>query len=409
MIVLSHPTGNENMRQAALAFAEANLLREFWTTLSWNPDSIFDRTAPAKLRQTFRRRAYPEIVRRRIHSLPSREIARLLLGVARLSLFSEHETSWLSIDAISRALDRQVALEIGQTTKFTSVYCYEDCAFETFTAAAKRGFTRIYDLPIGYWRAGQRIFADEREREPEWASTLTGTNDSEEKLARKDEELRLANHVVVASTFTKETLAESPHSREISVIPYGAPPTDDSELLNCPGKLRILFAGSLGQRKGLSYALRAVELLGREYCELTLLGRKTVSGCRVLEDAVRKNRWIPSLTHSEMLSEMRAHDVLLFPSLFEGFGLVITEALSQGTPVITTQNTGGPDVIYSGMDGFIVPIRSAEAIAEKLEVLVREPYRAYEMKLAARDRAKERAWENYRRQLVALAREVMNT
>jgi starch synthase len=409
MIVLSHPTGNENVRQAALAFAEANLLREFWTTLNWNPHSIFDRTAPAKFRQTFRRRSYPEIVRRRIHSLPSREIARLLLGAAKLSLFSEHETGWLSIDAISRALDREVALKIGQTTKFTSLYCYEDCAFETFIAAEKRGFTRIYDLPIGYWRVGQRIFAEERELEPEWAATLTGASDSEEKLARKDDELRLANHVVVASTFTKATLAESPHSREISVIPYGAPPTHDSELLNCPGKLRILFAGALGQRKGLSYALRAVELLGREHCELTLLGRKAVSGCRVLDDATRKHRWIPSRSHNEMLNEMRAHDVLLFPSLFEGFGLVITEALSQGTPVITTPNTGGPDVIYNGVDGFIVPIRSAEAIAEKLEVLVREPYRAYEMKLAARARAKARGWENYRRQLIALAREVMNT
>jgi starch synthase len=409
MIVLSHPTGNENVRQAALALAEANLLREFWTTLNWNPDSIFDKTAPAKLRRTFRRRAYPEVVRRRIRSLPLREAARLLLGSAKVPLFSQHETGWLSIDAISRALDRKVALEIGQTTKFTTVYGYEDCAFETFTAAQERGFTRIYDLPIGYWRTGQRIFAEEREREPEWAATLIGAADSEEKLARKDEELRLADRVVVASRFTESTLAEARHAREVSVIPYGAPPSDDSELLNSPEKLRILFAGSLSQRKGLSYALRAVKLLGREHCELTLLGRKAVVGCRVLDDAVREHRWIPSLSHREVLGEMRVHDVLLFPSLFEGFGLVITEAMSQGTPVITTPNTGGPDVIDNGVDGFIVPIRSAEAIAEKLEVLAREPYRAYEMKLAARAKARMRAWENYRRQLVALAREVMNT
>jgi starch synthase len=409
MIVLSHPTGNENVRQAALALAKANLLREFWTTLNWNPDSIFDKTVPAKLRRTFRRRVYPEVVRRRIRSLPLREAARLLLGSANVPLFFQHETGWLSIDAISRAIDRKVALEIEQTKKFTAVYGYEDCAFETFTAAQKRGFTRIYDLPIGYWRTGQRIFAEEREREPEWAATLTGAADSEDKLGRKDEELRLANRVIVASRFTASTLAESPYAREVSVIPYGAPPTDDSELLNCPGKLRILFAGSLSQRKGLSYALRAVELLGREHCQLTLLGRKAVLGCRVLDDAVRKHRWVPSVSHREVLSAMRAHDVLVFPSLFEGFGLVITEAMSQGTPVITTPNTGGPDVIDNGVNGFIVPIRSAEAIAEKLEALAREPYRAYEMKLAARAKARMRAWENYRRQLVALAREVMNT
>jgi starch synthase len=255
----------------------------------------------------------------------------------------------------------------------------------------------------------QRIFAEEREREPEWATTLTGTRDSAEKLARKDEELCLARRVIVASTFTKSTLADSPHQREVSVVPYGAPPSVEGELLNCPNKLRILFAGALGQRKGLSYALRAVETIGRQHCELTLLGRKAVSGCRILDEAVRKHRWIPSLSHNEVLQEMRAHDVVIFPSLFEGFGLVITEAMSQGTPVITTPNTAGPDIIQNGVDGWIVPIRSAEAIAEKLDVLVREPYRAYEMKLAARAKARTRGWENYRRQLVAVAREVMNT
>ncbi len=409
MIVLAHPTGNENVRQAALAFAEANLLRQFWTTLNWNPDSILDRTSPARLRETLRRRAYPEIVRRRTHALPLREMARLLLGAANVPVFAKHERGPLSIDAVCRALDRKVAAEIAKTVKFTAVYGYEDCALETFIVAQRRGFARTYDLPIGYWRAAQRIFAEERECEPEWAATLTGTRDSEEKLARKDEELRLADRVVVASSFTKSTLAVAPHSRDVSVIPYGTPLINEGELLNCPGKLRILFAGSLGQRKGLSYALRAVEKLGRDRCELTLLGRKAVNGCRALDDAVRKHRWVPSVSHGEMLREMREHDVVLFPSLFEGFGLVITEAMSQGTPVITTPHTAGPDIIEDDVDGFIVPIRSADAIAEKLELLVTEPYRLYSMKIAAREKARGRPWDNYRRQLVAVAREVMNS
>jgi alpha-maltose-1-phosphate synthase len=408
MIVLSHPTGNENVRQTAQAFAEANLLCQFWTTINWNPNSIFDKALPAGIRETFRRRAYPEIMRARARSFPLRETLRLLLGAANVPFFSAHETGLLSIDAISRALDRKVASEIARAAKFVAaVYGYEDCALETFSAAQKRGFTRIYDLPIGYWRAAQRIFAEECEREPEWATTLTGMGDSAEKLARKDEELRLADRVVVASTFTKTTLAQSSHARGVSVIPYGTPPTSEGKLLNSAGKLRILFAGSLSQRKGLSYALGAVEMTGREHCQLTLLGRKAVNGCRVLDEAVRRHRWLPSLSHAEVLREMRAHDVVLFPSLFEGFGLVITEAMSQATPVITTPHTAGPDMIADGLDGFIVPIRSAEAIAEKLELLAREPDRLRSMKMAAREKARMHTWENYRRQLVAVAREVM--
>ncbi len=104
---------------------------------------------------------------------------------------------------------------------------------------------------------------------------------------------------------------------------------------------------------------------------------------------------------------MRAHDVLVFPSLFEGFGLVVTEALSQGTPVITTPHTCGPDVLTDGEDGFIVPIRDAQAIAEKLELLHRDRERLAAMSIAARKKAETLTWESYRRGIVAVVRETL--
>lgn len=409
MIILSHPTGNENVRQAALAFAEANLLEHFVTTISWNAGSAFDRILPPRLRESFRRRSFPELVRRRIRPLPVREAARLFFGAIHLPLWSQHEHGFFNIDAVSAALDRAGAAEIQKSENCKLAYAYEDCAIATLAAAEHRRIPRVYDLPIGYWRVGHRIFAEECEREPEWAPTLTGACDSKEKLARKDEELRLATRVVVASTFTKSTLAEMPHPRPVTVIPYGAPPAATNKIGNGGAKLKILFAGSLGQRKGLSYVLRAVELIGEKNCELTLLGRKAAEGCRPLDQAVRAHRWLPSLSHARVLLEMRQHDVLIFPSLFEGFGLAITEAMSQGSPVITTAHTAGPDIIDDGVDGFIVPIRSADAIAEKLEVLARDRERLRAMKISAREKAQMHPWENYRRALVTMVQEVMNS
>ena len=409
MIILSHPTGNENVRQVALAFAEANLLEEFFVTLNWNPGLAFDRILPPRLRQSFRRRSFPELVRHRTRSQPMREAMRLFFGAIHLPLCSKHERGFLSIDAISAALDRAVAAEVGKNANCKLAYAYEDCAIATFAAAERRRIPRVYDLPIGYWRAGQRILVEESQREPEWTPTLTGARDSHEKLARKDEETRLATRVVVASTFTKSTLAQAPHQRPVTVIPYGAPPAATNEIAKGGAKLKILFTGSLGQRKGLSYALRAVEVIGERNCELTLLGRKAAEGCRPLDQAVRDHRWLPSLSHERVLLEMRQHDVLIFPSLFEGFGLAITEAMSQGIPVITTAHTAGPDIIDDGVDGFIVPIRSAEAIAEKLELLARDRERLRAMKISAREEAQVHRWENYRRALVTMAQEVMNS
>ena len=404
MILLSHPTGNEFVREALAAFDRAGILGEFWTTISWNPEARINQLFPQSLRDLFGRRSFSESVRSRTHTVPLREASRLFAGA--IGVTPKHETGAFSIDAVLRGLDRKAAERLRKIDDCDAIYAYEDSALQSFRAAGDLGLKRIYDLPIGYWRVGQRIFAEEKEREPEWASTLTGTLDSAEKLGQKDDELRLATRVIVASTFTKQTLGDAPSTAKIDIVAYGAPPPISDEIRRSAGRLKVLFAGSLGQRKGLSYLLDAVEKL-KGAVELTLLGRKAASGCAPLESAVQKHRWVPTLSHAGVLREMQRHDVLVLPSLFEGFGLVILEAMAQGTPVITTDHTAGPDVIENGTDGFIVPIRSAEAIAERLDLLASDPERLIAIKSMAKQKAASRGWATYRQRLVEVAREVM--
>jgi glycosyltransferase involved in cell wall biosynthesis len=106
-----------------------------------------------------------------------------------------------------------------------------------------------------------------------------------------------------------------------------------------------------------------------------------------------------------VLQEMVSHDVFLFPSLFEGFGLVLLEAMAMGLPIITTAHTAGPDLIDDGSEGFIVPIRSSEAIAAKLDLLAREPERVQAMSEAAKQRAASFTWETYGERLASAVRE----
>lgn len=393
MIALSHPTGNENVRQVGQALDDASLLERFFTTINWDEAGLVHHLLPEKARSLLSRRSYPAGVGAKTKAYPALELVRLLGGP-------------VSIDTVSRGLDETVARQLAATTR--GFYGYEDCALATFRAAKARGIKCIYDLPIGYWKAAQRIFAEEAEREPEWAMTLTGMNDSSEKLRRKEEELGLADCVVVASSFTKTTLAEADSGLAIRVIPYGAPPVVAGKSKTPSAKLRVLFAGSLGQRKGICYFLRALDLLNDDSIEVSFVGRRVVDDCVPLNRAVTKHRWLPTVSHDVMLREMREHDVVVFPSLFEGFGLVITEAMSQGTPVITTPHTAGPDLIEDGVDGFLVSVRDSEAIAEKLEFLVRNRAAARAMQEAARRKAAARPWDLYRQDVIALAREVLN-
>jgi glycosyltransferase involved in cell wall biosynthesis len=92
---------------------------------------------------------------------------------------------------------------------------------------------------------------------------------------------------------------------------------------------------------------------------------------------------------------MAQHDVLLFPTLFDGFGLVITEALSQGLPVITTLHSGAPECVRDGIEGFIVPIRDPCAIAQRLEQLLNNPDQLTSMREACLHRSAELSWASY--------------
>ena len=401
-MILSHPTGNPNVREAIAALTDAGLLSEFWTSIYWRQDAALNRLLPHSLCRELNRRTFPCVSRRQVYCYPWRELARLTARQLRLSRFIRHETGTFCVDAVYRALDARVASRLREQPGIDAVYAYEDGAWASFQTAQQLGIKTIYELPIGYWRFGRQLLEEEAELEPEWAATLRGNSDSMEKLNRKDEELLLADHILVPSNFVRNTLsAACVPGTPISVIPYGGPPVFPEKPPKRPDgdKLKVIFVGALSQRKGLSYLLAAVERC-QPHVTLTLIGRKA-GECRPLNQRLGRHRWIPSLPHLEVIEEIRRHDVMVFPSLFEGFGLVILEAMSQGVPVIATPHTAAADLLHDGDDGFLVPIRDAEAIAEKLDLLLRDRSRLDAMREAALHTASLHWWQHYRQELIA--------
>jgi alpha-maltose-1-phosphate synthase len=397
-ILLVHPTGNANVRAAARAFQGVDWLQGLHSCICWNPRNPIAQLLPASLAVQLSRRSFADVPLHQQHSHPWREVLRLL--APRLPGLSQHESGPLSIDAVYRSFDRHVAARLPRLSGLQAVYAYEDGALQTFRSACRLGITTLYDLPIGYWRAAHQVFEEERSLHPDWACTLTGLQDSPAKLARKDEELQLADQVIVASAYVRSTLLDHQACHApVAVVPYGAPfPLAEPPATASAGPLRVLYVGSLGQRKGLSYALEAIEALGSQV-SLTLIGKPTAEECKPLNAALQRHRHIPSLPHDQILAQMRQHDVLLFPTLFDGFGLVITEALSQGLPVIATTHSGAPECIRDGVEGFIVPIRNSQAIAERLQQLVDNRDQLAAMRQACLLRAAELSWSSYEQAL----------
>ena len=406
MVILSHPTGNPFVRAALRGLAAARLLEAFYTTFGFSADRAVVKLLPRALRLQIERRGYREIPPERLRLFPWRELVRLSATRVKLNSLIRHEYGWASADAVYRSLDAHVAAQIRKERDMASVvYAYEDGALATFGAARERGMQCVYDLPIAYWRLLHQLLVEERDRRPEWAATMEGLADSPAKQQRKDLELAQADCVVVASNFTRQSLAYCPQPpKRIEVASYGAPPVVHRG--RAPGgehgrPLRALFVGHLSQRKGLADLHEAMSHV-QGLVTLTLVGPRTTRACAALDQVIQTHRWIPPVAHSRVLKLMAAHDVLVFPSIVEGFGMVITEALSRGLPVITTPHTGGPDFMVDGREGFIVPIRDPDAIADRLTILAEDQPRLVAMSDAARRTAAMLPWERYERRLADL-------
>lgn len=401
-VIVSHPTGNMNTRAAADGLRKLNLLYKFYICIACFENSLLYKLSNIPFLKEFKRRVFNSILQAVTNTYPWRELGRQISIKFKLRKLIKHETGIFSVDQVYASLDKHVANEINKYHKdIAAVYAYEDCALHTFREAKKLKKLCIYDLPIGYWRSMRDLLSIEQVRNPEWSITIGGFNDSDEKLKRKDEELILADKIYVASTFTKKTLELYPGKlKNIEVIPYGFPQINTTRIyLPFDGrKIKVLFVGGLSQRKGISYLFESVKGLENKI-DLTVVGSGNIESCPILKKELENIKYIPSLSHDAVLKLMAEHDLLIFPSLFEGFGLVITEAMSQGTPVITTDRTCGPDVITNGEDGWIVKAGDSLCIRDLLLQFIENPNILHVVGRNALHTASLRPWSCYEYEL----------
>ena len=93
---------------------------------------------------------------------------------------------------------------------------------------------------------------------------------------------------------------------------------------------------------------------------------------------------------------MSTSHVLALPSIEDGFGLVIGQALACGCPVLVSEHTGGPDMIANGVEGFIVPIRDAAALRDRMQQIADDPRLQTRMRAAGLSRMQHLGgWDDY--------------
>ena len=219
------------------------------------------------------------------------------------------------------------------------------------------------------------------------------------RLASIEEEYGESDLIVAPSRFAYNSfVARGISPCKLALVPYGV----DMDVYRPVGKrdqrFRILFVGALSLRKGLPYLLEAISMLKWRDAELVLRGGDTPESPALLEryrGAIPLTR-VPPQPREQLKQLYSNASVVVLPSVEDGFGLVIGQALACGTPVIATTNTGGPDVIEDGANGLIIPPRDSRALADALTRLYEDPARLASMRNEARQRVEcARGWGEY--------------
>jgi len=284
---------------------------------------------------------------------------------------------------------------LGQAT---AVYTLNSAGLELLRDARERGLLCVMEQTSAPVEVEAELLTGEHSAFPGWESAPGADSHRAESAARERAEWECSDLILCGSEFVREGVAKcgGPIDR-CAVVPYGvdcaAPANGKRE---GGSRLRVLIVGSVRLQKGASYVLEAARAL-RGLAEFRWCG-----GIAVLPEAASQLRECVELRGAVPRTSMGEHyawgDVLLFPSVCDGFGVVILEALASGLPVIATRNTG--IVVRDGTDGFLVPIRDSEAIVEKLELLARDHERLAWMSANAIARSREFTVEKYGERLV---------
>ncbi|MEO1389778.1 MAG: glycosyltransferase family 4 protein [Cyanobacteria bacterium J06634_6] len=402
-ISLVHPTSSPFSRNAANAFAEINLLNEIITTTAYDPHGLISKllhTCPTSIVQPIlrelQRRTWVTPVGTAMKVYPWREVLRIMLVKTRLSQklgLGKHGP----INLVYTSLDRHVAHH--HLRNIDAIYAYEDCAANTFAVAKAQNLFCFYDLPIAFYKTARAIQTEEAVNFPALAPALQATQEPEWKLHRKEQEIALADHVFVPSSFVRNSLLnEGVPLEKISVIPFGSPVDYFHPHPRESKHFKALFVGRIGPRKGVHYLLKAWQSLKLPDAELMMIGVNEFPETWIAQyqDCFT---YIPSIPHNALNQFYSDASILVLPSLVEGLALVQLEAMACGIPIITTPNAGGLDIITDGVEGFIIPIRSVELLQEKLEWCYQNPQALAEMGKAARKKAEQLTWERYRSDL----------
>lgn len=316
-------------------------------------------------------------------------LRHLPFGVPEAVVDAIHELSVVT-------LDRYVARTLPKSDIYVG---HEAAGLISGVEAKRRGILYVCDRGCTHIAWRERILQEENERLGLKPRRRPNT------YAREIEEYEQADLIVVPSQFVFESfVAEGVAPERLAVVPYGVNLQRFQPVASpAPDRFEVVFVGRISARKGVRDLLDGFHMAAVPNKKLTLVGtidsevRELLSRDLAAENVVLRGH-VPQPELKEILS--RSH-VFCLPSIEDGFGMAIGEAMACGCPPVVTHNAGGSLLVRDGENGFVVPMRDPKAIAERFERLAGDPILREAMGAAALASVQSLGgWESYGREMV---------
>ena len=273
-------------------------------------------------------------------------------------------------------------------------------ATEPFDMAEKIGALKVIDCqnshPTSYYGYMQRecdIWCPgEKVPIPRWM------------FARMNRELERADVVLCPSHFVRDTMVlNGIRPEKCLVAPFGVDTSIFKPRPSPPPVPRFICVGTICLRKGHQYIFRAFEQVKQKLpnAELICVGNLKTDFRKEWPKWSKTFTHIGHLPHQELAKLLQTCSAFVLASVEEGFARVLSEAAASGLPIIGTYESGASTTVTDGVDGFIVPARQPEALADAMLKIADAELNEKMGNAAAQKIAGQNSWQDYADRLLA--------
>lgn len=362
-VVVVHP-GTQHSADLAASLDQAGRLAFLATRLQIGSKPRWPWNSAA-LQARMPRRVTPRLPDARIQRIRALDELLLRASVRRLSTGHHRALDRVStrrfVESVLSRLGSGVRVVIGTDT--ASLVLFERLAVE------RPEIARVLDVSHPLDSVVQPLIRDDADR---WGLDLAAYDDYHPGPAMDQRlEIESADVVLVASRFSGSFLGDLALPADaIQRVPYAVAPSPMRRTRRDRDEpLSVLALGALSERKGMSLLLRAMGALEEQQApvRLRIAGREAAS--YALPSPLPSNTaYVGAPSQAGVARLFAESDVLVLPSMCEGFGRTLLEALAAGLAVITTERSGGPDILEAAPSAplTIIPADRRDKLAEVL-------------------------------------------